>query len=389
MILLKIHADNIFMFDNFTYDLTFKKKIINSTIPNEYILDYPNIRIKKANVLMGANASGKTTLGKLLCLIYNYINGRDISRFLVYDLKDLIFNKSSNSEFSVEFIIEETIYLLEVKFNSKKIISEKLFSCNIRKNDYINILRKRLYDSQPKEYANNLPAYSSLVLQKYILRSENDIFNLTYLEHIKSKSSYLFTFSDYNDEVTTDELKKRTVDIDFMSKILSIIDNSIKNVEMVNPEKDDSFYINFKNGESTIVPNGIPEKIDKSRISHGTCEAIRFVYILDLIKNNTGLFFIDELMSHMHTELETLLLNLLISNLNNETQIIYTTHNEDCLDLILPIHSFSFLRRGNNMNNEIIYPELTFNKNDRKLRYLVKNDYFKTIPQLDKIYEYL
>ena len=66
MIVLDVHINNFYAFKNFHLNLTYPKKIVGSPIPDEYLAGHPNFRYKKINIIMGANASGKTTLGKML-----------------------------------------------------------------------------------------------------------------------------------------------------------------------------------------------------------------------------------------------------------------------------------------------------------------------------------
>jgi ABC-type proline/glycine betaine transport system ATPase subunit len=50
----------------------------NSTIEGEYLAEFPNINYKKVCIFMGANASGKTSLGRMMCKINNYLAGRPV-----------------------------------------------------------------------------------------------------------------------------------------------------------------------------------------------------------------------------------------------------------------------------------------------------------------------
>ena len=61
MIVMDVRLDNIYAFKNFHMNFSYPKKIVDSYIEDEYLQDHPNFRYKKAVVLMGANASGKTS----------------------------------------------------------------------------------------------------------------------------------------------------------------------------------------------------------------------------------------------------------------------------------------------------------------------------------------
>ena len=74
---MNLEIDNFFCFKDFSINFSYKRKLNKSTIPYEYLEDYPNFRFKKLNILMGSNASGKTVFGKMLRAISNFIEYRN------------------------------------------------------------------------------------------------------------------------------------------------------------------------------------------------------------------------------------------------------------------------------------------------------------------------
>ena len=68
-------------------NLTYPKKIVGSSIEEEHLADRPNFRYKKVNIIMGANASGKTTFGRTLMKIFNFIDKKNYS-FIVQSVID-------------------------------------------------------------------------------------------------------------------------------------------------------------------------------------------------------------------------------------------------------------------------------------------------------------
>ena len=208
-----------------------------------------------------------------------------------------------------------------------------------------------------------------------------------------SRFSYYFRFASFTENSVppniTEDLLKDT------EKILKVIDNSIDSIRAIESKgldkKDDSsvweddYYIVFKNGEQVLVEESNPKSIKDNRLSQGTIEAIEMSYILKNINYYPGTVYLDEQMAYMHTELSNDLILKLIES-NQDSQLFITTHNENVLDLNVPIHSFTFLVR-NNGKIEVVYPEKTLNKNDRKLKTYVQNNYFETYPELDGLWE--
>ena len=79
MIVLNLTLNGIYGFDDFNINFTYPKKIVNSIIENENLAGRERFRYKKAIILMGANATGKTSLGKALLRIFDYMaNGNPI-----------------------------------------------------------------------------------------------------------------------------------------------------------------------------------------------------------------------------------------------------------------------------------------------------------------------
>lgn len=53
MVIMDIKADNLYSFKNFHLNMSYPKKIVDSTINQEYLEDRPNFRYRKVNIIMG------------------------------------------------------------------------------------------------------------------------------------------------------------------------------------------------------------------------------------------------------------------------------------------------------------------------------------------------
>ena len=74
MVVLDVRLDNLYAFKNFHLNFAYPKKIVGSCIKDEHLANRPNFRYKKVNIIMGANASGKTSFGRALMNIFNFID---------------------------------------------------------------------------------------------------------------------------------------------------------------------------------------------------------------------------------------------------------------------------------------------------------------------------
>ena len=73
MIVANLVLKGIYGFNDFNINFTYPKKIVNSIIDQECLEGRQRFRYKKVVVLMGANATGKTSLGKALLRIFTLL----------------------------------------------------------------------------------------------------------------------------------------------------------------------------------------------------------------------------------------------------------------------------------------------------------------------------
>lgn len=144
---------------------------------------------------------------------------------------------------------------------------------------------------------------------------------------------------------------------------------------------DKTYAIYFKNGQSEIVPNGDISKMNKQRLSQGTVEAISFSSVLSFLKKSEhATVFVDECLSHMHSELEKYIIWLSFLIKKEDIQLFFTTHNTEICDLRLPTNSFLFLKREKDGTNTALWANSRLIKNDRNFRSYYENDFFGVLP---------
>ncbi len=347
MIVMNLELDNLFGFNNFKANFSYPKKIVNSTIQGEYLQNKPNFRYKKVNILMGANASGKTSLGSAIKDIFNFIFQRDILCFS-NDISD----ENQKASFSIDFLLTDKIlYRVKSSFSSKEIISYELFTSEILKND----------------------SYETCVKKLHLL--EDDSINEN------AVLGWLFSFpKDKQSDFSRLKNNIHIMDINILKAILKTLDTSITNVEK-SKEVADSYIIRSKNGDGFIQDGKVA---NRNILSSGTKAGIDIAYLLSAIyKDSHGFYYCDEQFSFIQSDAEQAILSLMISFLKPDNQLFFTTHNLDVLEMNLPIHSFLFLRKDENI--KVIHPETKIKKNDVSLRNAVKNDVFDISPDINEL----
>ena len=73
MIIMDIKADNLYAFKNFHMNMSYPKKIVDSTIEQEFLEDRPNFRYKKVNIIMGGKCNRENNSRKIINVIYKLL----------------------------------------------------------------------------------------------------------------------------------------------------------------------------------------------------------------------------------------------------------------------------------------------------------------------------
>lgn len=386
MIITKITCDNMYMFENFLLDLTYNRKLKHCLTNADTLFPGSKIRVRKNIIIMGGNASGKTTFGKMLCFILNYIFRGQIDNNY-FNLYDIPYKKNADSHFSLEFVLNDTAYLLNVSFNGSLLIKETLRACKIYRSYNVDKMRDNLQSSKiissfDSSTVKSIPiAADTLVSNAFLVNMSPEI------KQIKSEMHYLFSISK-----RTNKTIEQHTDIQALNDILPKIDNTVCAVKnmYVDNKATNTYQIVFRNGETLVVPNGDIASC-KDRLSHGTFEAIEFLKLFAYMKKYaSSLIYADEILAHMHSELEAYLIRKAILVKPAQSQFFITTHNIDIFQLNVPANVFLFFRRNENGYNEVIYPSELLNKNDRNLTQYYINDYFGVMPDysvLDQPFE--
>ena len=400
MIIMHLHLKNIASFEDVSLDFSYPRRIKNSTIPYESLEGFDNFRFKRVNILMGANASGKSMCGRIICFIQNYINGKEL---LLCDER-YINDKSQDAFFRLDFVTpyDSKMYQLEVTFNAERIINESLIRVPLSKNSSYEGMVKKIDILKNKIYLDT--TYKNSIKSNDVVTKETDQYRIvnsnptddaiikasrifSHKKYRVSQGGWLYVISETPTEKMTNDysITKHPINEDILNHVLTAFDKSIVRIEKIG-ETETRFLVTFHNSDEVIIEAGFVIS-NSGRISKGTHESINAAMIASEMKDRSAssvIYFADELIPHAHSEMEIAILNIFIGLLGKESQLFYTTHNHDVLDMNLPIHAFIFLKKDG-IKTEIIYPSDSFKKNNRTLSNLVKNDVFGTVPDTSGI----
>ena len=363
MIIMDIKVDNLYAFKDFHINMSYPKKIVGSTIKEEYLRERPNFRYKKVNVIMGSNATGKTSLGKLIMFITNYFKDGVYQRFL-----SIVNDKDQKASLQMDFVTgENKLYRLLMNIipqnpdgYDEKSVNIGVWYTNINQKDNYEMCAERLDEGNSQQIS----------IEKIDIKGwhfsypQDSLLNKTYVT-IEDDSRYL----------------------NVLEKVLKTLDVGIKEVIKV-AEVENTYAIKWDNCSAIIKDGKIAEG---NVLSSGTKAGLDISYIFaSLIANKHDFYYCDELFSYVNSDIEKTSLSIIIDLLRDRQQLFFTTHNTDILEMQLPMHTFTFLKKDkNNIDTTItcISADQYLKKNTDSLKNAVDNDLFCTAPELSKLFD--
>ncbi len=360
MVVMSVKLRKIYGFDDFSIDFSYPKKIVNSLISEEHLPGRERFRYRKAVILMGANATGKTCLGKALKGIFDFL--KDSNPAHLYEMAT-----GEGASFSIDYVNGGyRLQRLSAGIDAvKRSLSLRYFSSDIGVMDSYEKCVDRLSEEkiEAASVRNAVGPFSS---------------RFSYPEIVREVSF---------DKIDRDILQKT------LSAVIGTLDPTLRDIRTASELKD-SFIIR-RNGSEIIIQEG--RLLNGEMLSSGTKEGIDIAFFLaSIISGERGFYYCDEHFSCVHSEIEKRIFSIMVCALKSGSQLIFTTHNTDMLDLNLPKHAFMFLRKcydNGIIRTEALSASSILKRNTDSVRCAVENDVFHSLPEdslLDKLeMEYL
>lgn len=366
MVVLNVCLDNFYAFRNFQMNLTYPKKIVGSYIQDEHLAGRSNFRYKKVNVFFGANASGKTTFGRILMKIFNFISQKNYSY-----ITSVICDTNKEASFTLDIASNSHIFY-RVRCVVTPCVDGIYQSSNIK----IQIIQEniRVKDSYEScvERIENEDFYPA----------ENYVDEFEKIEEL----SWFFQYPEDNQN----KLKLPNKDEKFrqvLENVLKALDPSIREVN-ISQDVDNAYVIHLQN-KSIVIQDG--DLLTTDFLSSGTKAGVEVSTMLSsLIQKDYHFYYCDEKFSYIHSDIEKAMLSVMIEFVGENDQLFFTTHNTDVLDMNLPKHTFTFLRKDITDSETPIKPvnaSSYLKRNTDSLRNAVENDAFSVAPALEFIYD--
>ena len=412
--LLDIEIKNLKSFKNQTIFSMEAENKIEDRNSFEVEVGKEKFELLKTAVLFGGNASGKSNFTSVLSIFRYYLFNKGIEK---YNKEGFRFGEEDkNSTIKVRNVVDDKIYeyILEINFNTKKIIKEKL---------YITALERKLVFEREN---NKIVKYDKEIFSEYeitigfinetLTDSDSVISRIIEWRVPEEIEKYIFyidkiKINNYSDDlgkyIYENKNNKKLV-IEFLKKI-GIIVNDIE----VYREKNEFFLKNIRESkEFQILSEKEQEKL-LSQISYiyrihfvyednqkqkykleyyeqsaGTQKILSMFFPIYNLLNNGGVMIIDELDITLHYSLIKEIIKMFNSVEYNRknAQLIFTTHNLLLLDFNLFREDQIWFLENNDVSTGTELYSLSDIEGYEKNKYLLRdylNGNFGGIPKLE------
>ena len=365
MRLLKMLVSGLTLFND-TIDIDFYTEQRVSGDNNEMVTPcFGNVYTNNVISIVGINASGKTSLLKIISFVIEFMNGESINNISNIDILDDTQNVTITAYF---FDPKEGIFKLESEII--RVVNDNL---DIR---YI-INNERLWCKKVSRVKSKKDLFE--FDDKCIIKERDN--NAEFLKDDtsiilslnKSKSFYL------KDLIQLTNLNFLRLIGDFPQELIAFLDPSIEyfSFDKITGESKLKFF----DREEIIVSNPV---IFERYLSSGTIKGINVFINAMVVFEMGGYLIVDELENHFNREIVATLLRFFMNksvNKNGAT-LIFSTHYAELLDEFERNDGIYIVRNRNGISAQKLSNILT--RNDIKKSEAFKSDFLKgTVPTYD------
>ena len=279
----------------------------------------PNYYLHTACAFIGINASGKTSVLKVINLALNILRNEPINHVESRN----ILGACERAAFKICFLDKKSnLYCLETVITSKKakagryvysIIEEKLWE-------------KPISSVKSKKYLTDFTAISPIAVRNTEEAYLPDDVSFI-IAHNKKANDKIDVFSLLS--YTNINILPFTEDIPL--EVIAFLDPTIEKLYFEKVEDKASIHLKFKDEEELILNNAVELE---QYLSSGTIKGIITFSMVKEVLASGGYILVDELENHFNKEIVVTLMRFFMdSSLNkNGSTLIFTTHYPELLD---------------------------------------------------------
>ena len=381
--LLGYGAKNCWCFkDWMEIDLTLDDKV-----PSDISMKLP---ASTAMCFKGANASGKTNALKVFAFITDFATNSFQYKPDSEILFDTYFMNDEPAEFYIEFLTDGTYYCYEFKVSEKKIIEEHLSRRLGRQGSRIaevftrngnEIIKNSLYSGHKDIIFRDNASFIS-TLHQYGIEEINDIYNFLFnniinvsymglnnklIDNINNISSLYFTSPEK---------------LMFAQEKIHMFDTGISRIKIMTRKDEQNNVIYFplffheREGQEDV-----PFTLEQE--SSGTRKLFCNLLLYAQILQSGCILILDEFDINLHPDILPYLLELFIKydNNPNNAQLIFTTHNNEIMDILGKYRTYLFEKE--NGESYCYRLDETSLRNDRPISVPYKKGLIGGVPKID------
>lgn len=350
MVILDVNLKHIYGFDDFKINFSYPKKIVGSMIEDEFLEGRERFRFKKAVIIMGTNATGKTSLGKALFRIFKAVKESNEAI-----LRELV-SGNQPAEFQVDFVNEGYVLHRLAGVIDTENVSINYFTSDIAVTDSYEKAAAKLKD-RTAEIAGSFKKLKALI----------------------GPLEFRFAYPEIESSLRIGEVKKQEL-LKTLRAVIGTLDPTLTDVSVAKDLKD-SFVIR-RRGQEIIIQEG--KLLNREILSSGTAEGIDVaVFLASMLSDNNSFYYCDEHFSYIQSDIEKRIFGLMLERLGKNEQLIFTTHNADMLELNLPKHSFAFLKKeiyDGECSVTATFASEYLKRNTDSVKCALENDVFGSLP---------
>lgn len=350
MIILDVKLKHIYGFDEFHMNFSYPRKLTTSLLGDEVLRGRDRFRYKKAVILMGTNASGKTSLGRALLKIFSSI--KEANEAILRDLATGDFP----AEFQVDFVNEGyTLHRFSGIIEGEN-VSFRYYNAEIAEMDSYEMTAGKL-DEKTYELGGSFKKLREAV----------------------GPLEYRFAYPEIETSLRMADVNKDAL-LKTLRAVIGTLDPTLTDVSVARDLKD-SFVIR-RRGEEIIIQEG--RLLNRDLLSSGTAEGIDVaIFLASMLEKHNSFYYCDEHFSYIESEIEKRIFGLMTERLKGNEQLIFTTHNTDMLTLNLPKHTFAFLRKeieDGKYKVSVTFASDMLKRNTDSVKCAMENDMFESLP---------
>ena len=320
MKLLRITAEGLTLFkEKLDICLYAQQRIAEEQKGNLYPL-FSNIYLNPANGFIGINASGKTSVLKVILLVLEMVNNEPINHSETKDIlgeaKKVVLNTYFYSETTREICRLETV-ITSKKSKSEgiryRIVSESIWT---KKTEEV-ITRKAMLDFEGKEPAmvrSSQEDFLSEDVSIMIARNKKTKEQIRVVNLLRFTNINVLPFSE-----------------DIPAEVITFLDPTIENLHFEEEDQKPLIHLKFK-GRDEILLNH-PAELN-NYLSSGTIKGMITFTLAQEVLQEGGYIVVDEVENHFNKEIVVTLMRFFMdSELNkNGGTLIFSTHYPELLD---------------------------------------------------------